>query len=360
MKLVLNTQQLQNLVTKAIKGSSNNKLLPMTSLMSITYDGNGHLALTTTDMTNYLTVTLDEASTSDDELRIVVMAESFAKLISKMTSENVTLEFDGEQFTVSGGKSNYKIELPLDVDGSLVKLEVPTVKGKNVQTVKWTSIKEILATAKSALATTLDTPCYTAYYIGENVLSTDTYKICCIKEKLFDEPVLISSDTMDLLDLAESDLVCTIDGDSIKFETSDGKYSLSTKAYDGIETYSVDAITSLVESEFESHCVLNKNDMLRALDRLSLFVGQYDRNVINMSFKSTQLILTNKAKAGVEEVDYVSNDKGAEFECAIDIEMLTSQIKASPEDEIKLYYGLDNCIKIADNDIIQIIALFNE
>ena len=359
MKLTINTSQLQNLVTKASKGASENKLLPMTSLMSVDYDGNGHLSLTTTDMTNYLTVRLNEASTSDDELHIVVMAESFAKLISKMTSENVTLEFDGEQFTVSGGRSTYKIELPLDVDGTLVKLSVPEVKGKLNQKIKISSIKKILNTAKSSLATTLDSPCYTAYYIGDTILSSDGYKICCIKEKLFDKPVLISSATMDLLDIAESDLQCALVDDSIKFMTEDETFSLSTKTFDGIEFYSVNEITDLVESEFEANCVLNKNAMLQALDRLSLFVGQYDRNVIDMTFDADRLLLTNRAQAGIEEIEYVSTTGNA-FECAIDIEMLISQIKAQPNDEFKLYYGLDNCIKIADDNTVQIISLFNE
>lgn len=360
MKLTLNASQLQNLVTKAIKGSSNNKLLPMTSLMSIDYDGKGKLALTTTDITNYLTVAINDASNSSEELHLVVMAENFAKLVSKMTSENINLEYEDNTFTVSGGRSNYKIELPLDVDGSLIKLVSPEVSGKVGKTVKLTSIKNILTTAKSSLATTLNEPCYTAYYIGESVLSTDTYKICCIKEKLLDKPVLISSDTMDLLDLAEADLKCTMSGDSIKFETDDGLYSLSTKTYDGIESYSVDAISQLVESEFKSYCVLNKNDMLQALDRLALFVGSYDRNVINISFDAEQLVMTNKAQAGTEIVDYASEDKGVEFNCSIDIELLMSQIKAAPNDEIKLYYGLDNCIKIADDSTIQIISLFSE
>lgn len=362
MKLTINTNQLQNLVTKAIKGASESKLLPMTSLMSIDYDGNGTLSLTTTDMTNYLTVSAIDICTSGEELHVVVLADNFAKLVSKMTSESIDIDFFEETFTLSGGKSNYKLELPLDVDGSLIKMQAPEVKGESKQTIKLTSIKNILNTAKASLATSFSIPCYTAYYIGDEVLSTDTHKICCIKEKLLDKPALIRADTMDLLDIAESDLTCVISDNAIKFETSDGTFSLSTKVFDGLEVYSINAINNLVDLDFESECVLYKNDLLQALDRLALFVDKNDRNVINMTFHKDKLVLTNKAQAGVEEIDYASTTKAKDFECVIDIELLISQVKATADERFTLYYGLDNCIKIVNDakDIIQIISLFGE
>lgn len=362
MKLSINTNQLQNLVTKAIKGASDNKLLPMTSLMSIDYDGAGKLSLTTTDMTNYLTVATNDASQNTDELHVVVIADSFAKLVSKMTSETIEIDFTDNTFTLSGGKSNYKLELPLDVDGSLIKLQAPEVTGKSEQTIKLTSVKNILSTAKASLATSLAIPCYTAYYVGDEVLSTDSLKICCIKDKLLKKPALIRADTMDLLDIAESDLKCVISDSAIKFETEDGVFALSTKVFDGLEVYSVDAINGLVDLSFESECTLYKNDLLQALDRLALFVDKVDRNVINMSFGKDKLVLTNKAQAGVEEIDYASESEAKDFECTIDIEMLISQIKATPDDKFTMYYGLDNCIKIVNEakDIIQIISLLDD
>jgi len=357
MKVVLNTAQLQNLVTKAVKGAGNNKLLPMTSLMAISYDGNGMLSLTTTDNTNYLTVKAMDVSMSDDELEVVVIADNFAKLISRMTSETITFTHESGSFFISGGKSTYNIELPLDVDGSEIKFERPMLTPPEIETIKLSSIKSIINTGKSALATTLETPCYTAYYVGKNVISTDTYKICCIDEQLVKEPLLISSETMDLLDLAESDLEYGKDKDSIGFKSVDDTFLLITKPYDGLETYSVDAIMGLVESKFKSACVVKKNDILQALDRLAIFVSQYDRNIIQMSFTKNALVLKNKKSAGTEEIDYLKECDGEEFDCAIDIEMLISQIKANSVDDVTIYYGLPNCIKIADGNITQIIAL---
>ena len=52
MELTIRTSELQDMVSKVIKCSSNNKLLPLTSLMSIKVESN-FLTLATTDGTNY-------------------------------------------------------------------------------------------------------------------------------------------------------------------------------------------------------------------------------------------------------------------------------------------------------------------
>ena len=124
MQFTINTTKFQELVAKAVKGSSNNKLLPITSLMAIDLAGK-RLVLTTTDTTNYFQVST--AVDTADTFSIVVLADSFAKLISKMTCENITLDIEADSLTVLGGKSKYKIELPLDVDGTFVKLTAPPV-----------------------------------------------------------------------------------------------------------------------------------------------------------------------------------------------------------------------------------------
>ena len=359
MKFTIKTTQLQDLVSKAIKCSSNDKLLPITSLMEIRLFAN-RLTLTTTDATNYFSVSTEVDDTQ--EFSVVVMADSFAKLIAKMTCDTVTLNLENESFSVTGGKSKYNIELPLDVDGTLVKLALPDTEDATIlkgESISVSKIKLILASAKSALATTLDAPCYTAYYVGDSVLTTDSFKVCCINSKLVEQPVLISSNTMDILDIManddEAEILYQRSNNTLVFSTPN--CILRTKAYDGIENYSVDAILGFVNSEFTSECIVDKDEMLQALDRLSLFVGDYDRNVITIKFGNNSIIMQNRKNVGIETIDCISGGD-AEFDCAVDVEMLKSQIKVNSSDEVKIQYGLDNCIKIIDGDTIQIIALF--
>ena len=362
MKLSIKTKQFQELVSKAIRCSSNNKLIPITSYMEIRVTDK-RLILTTTDATNYFMVSQDIDS---EEFSIVVEAEKFSKLVSKMTSENLTFVIEKQSFTFSGGKSNYKIELPLDADGSVLsRLPLPSMDvDVEPQHIKVADIKSIIATAKSSLATTLEVPAFASYFVGDSVLSTDMSRICCIKDKLVDTPVLISPITMDLLEIMPEDDEPTINyyscKDGIVFGTKNCR--LITKASEGIETYlnQMDVLMGLVDSTFENVCEVRKDDLLQALDRLSLFVGVYDRNVIQLEFKKDCLVLKNKKNEGVEELDYIKECSGVEFSCATDVELLKEQIKVNSTDNVVIHYGLENCIKIIDGNATQIISLITD
>ena len=52
MKFTVSTETMQRLVSRVIKGASNNKLLPLTSFVNISLKDK-RLRLDTTDMTNY-------------------------------------------------------------------------------------------------------------------------------------------------------------------------------------------------------------------------------------------------------------------------------------------------------------------
>ena len=67
-----------------------------------------------------------------------------------------------------------------------------------------------------------------------------------------------------------------------------------------------------------------------------------------------------KSPNGVEIIDYVSSDNFKPFTCAVDIQMLTQEIKAIDNDVIELYYGTDNAIKMTDGNITIIVALLED
>ena len=112
MKLTIKTVKLKEMVAKAVKGVGNNKLIPLTSLMAIELK-DATLTLITTDATNYLYISEDKVVGED--FYVVVDANVFSKLISKMTCEDVTLEIKSDIIALQvKGNGTYKIELPLD------------------------------------------------------------------------------------------------------------------------------------------------------------------------------------------------------------------------------------------------------
>jgi len=360
MKLTIKTEKLKEMVSRAVKGVGNNKLIPLTSLMCIELKDN-KLTLITTDATNYLYITEDKVIA--DDFYAVVDANMFSKLISKMTCDNITLEIKTGILSVKGN-GNYKIELPLDENGEPIKYPDPYEKlcdvSSDVGTINRTTIQVILETIKPALATTLENPCYTGYYVGDNIVATDTYKIASMGVKLFEsDPKLVSAELLDLL--------AVMNAEKIRVETSDNDVIFITpdcivcgKFMEGIDDYAIDAITDLVNTEIDSFCSVPKSALLQLLDRLSLFVGTYDKNAVHLTFTNEGLQVSSKAANGIELIKYVVSDNFKDFTCSIDIQMLTQEVKAIQSDVIEMYYGEDNAIKMTDGNITIIVALLED
>lgn len=358
MKLTIKTSKLQDLVTRASKGSSNNKMLPLTGFMCVEMRDN-KLTLITTDGTNYLYVSEDKLEGAN--FYVVVQSETFTKLISKQTCENITLSVEDDALTIAGN-GKYKMDLPLDEEGRTIVFPNPLeslIIDTVPEVVHLSTIKSILLTAKSALATTLDIPCYTGYYVGKDIIATDTMKICGIDIKLFADPVLISSETMDLLDVMQDEQIHyhRIDNTLIFQDTNN---VLIAKTLEGIDDYAVGPIGDLLDSEFASVCAVSKSAILQTLDRLSLFVGPYDKNGVYLTFTNDGLIIDSKKSNGSEKIDYAESENFKDFTCCIDIEMLRSQIKSTATEKITIHYGLDNCIKMTEGNVTQIVALLED
>ena len=357
MKLTINTTLLQTMVARAVKGASENKMIPLTSLMAIELKDNT-LTIITTDSTNYLYVKSDKVV--GDDFYVVIQSEMFSKLVSKLTCENVTMELK-ENFLNVKGNGSYSIELPLNEDGELIRFPDPVSK-VNLEyagEVKLSTIKLITSTAKASLAETLDNPCYTGYYVGKNVVATDTYKICGINISLFDEPALISASMMDLLDIFTDETIkVSRDGDTVIFESPNTV--LYGKFMDSIDDYQIEAINGLLDQEFGSVCKIPKTAMLQLLDRLALFVSAYDKNGIYLTFTRDGLQVESKQANSVELIPYIESSSFHSFTCCADIEMLRSQIKSNRSDSVEIHYGEDNALKMTDGNVTQVVALLED
>ena len=304
---------------------------------------------------------IDEHKVDGDVFYAVVPVDVFSKLIARMTCENVTLTVHPEiKILEVKGNGNYKIELPLDENGQLIKYPNPYKEGENSDIkLNLSTVKVILDTLKSALATTLENPCYTGYYAGDSVIATDTFKIANMDISLFDTPVLVSAELMNLLSvITDENIYVSIDGDVLQFSTSNCR--IYGRAMEGIEDFAVEPITALVDTEMDSVCSLNKVQLLQVLDRLSLFVGPYDKNAVRFTFTREGLEVSSKASSSVEMIPYISSKDFREFTCMIDVQMITQEVKAIQADVIEMYYGEDNAVIMKDGNITIVVALLED
>ena len=355
MKLTIGTQRLQALLNKAVKGAGSNKLIPMTSLIAIKLK-DGVLSLTTTDATNYLS--LIEKDVAGDEFYVAVQVDLLAKLVSRMTCDEVTLEVADNCLNVIGN-GNYQIDIPLEDDGTAVKLPNPieTFKKDNkVGTVDSSVILTALSSIKPALATTMEYPWFTCYYVKDSITATDTYTVADYTKGFLEDAKLISSTVMDLLGLFVSEINVYADGDKMLFEAENG--AVYGTVPNGIENYSIDAIQGLVKQEFDHSCKIVKSSMLNLLDRISLFVGAYDNGKITLNFGKDSLEVTSRYAS--EIIEYTDKENAGEFVCSTDVNTLVTQVKAQSGSEITIEYGKDNALKIVDGDLTSVVALLEE
>lgn len=365
MKLTINTAQFQNMVAKAVKGAGMNSDLYITQLMSISLRNN-LLTLETTDNNNYLYIR--QAKVPGEDFSVVVPAEKFSKLISRLTCQETTLEIHSKEGEldklVVKGNGKYVIELPYDEEGNLIDFPNP-VEDENKDAfwdsseLQLTTVKHILNTAKAALLVGKDDMCYSDYYCGDRVVATDTYKICGIDIKIFDEPKLISPQLMDLLDVMTTETITVMyKGDVVMFDTPE--VIVYGTVDEGIEDYKIDAISGLIDEQFPSSCKIEKQPLMQMLDRLSLFVDVFDKNSVYLTFTKEGLMVSSKQDSGSELIPYKESTDFNDYTCCLDIDLFKTQVKAYQADFIEILYGKENSIKMVQGNTKQIVALADD
>lgn len=353
----IKTELFQELLGKVIKGASNNKLVPMTSFIELKVE-NDKLIMTTTDATNYVQVIVDDIEA--EPMQAVVNAELFYKLITKITSNTVDIELAEDSLVVKGN-GEYKLEIQLDEMGKPVKFPdkfTDTMAEATNKAFKITkaTIDSILTSNKSCVATTLEVPCYTGYYIGEDIITSDTYKVCALDKNIAAEPMLVSPQAMELLGIMDSETVdAYIYGDVVIYVTPNIR--IFTMTLPGIEDFDIESISGLLDTDYPSECKISKQALLNVLDRILLFVGIYDNNTVDIQFKNKELIISSKESTGIEKIPYEAVDEHKDFEGVIDAASWATAIKSLPTDIIELQYGNDTSVKMISDDITQIIAL---
>ena len=346
--LQLKTTKLQELAAKAFKGVGNDRNKPITELIALNVE-NGLFTLITTDYDNFLYV----SETVDcDDFYAVVEANRFVKLVSRLTSEDVTLDIVDNCLEV---RANGKWSIPMEIDhstGKVVDYTNPLATfeaDEKIGEITAQDISTIIRALKPALATTVDIPEYVNYYFGETVLATDTNIASCYGKNLVTTPILVSAAVLEMLSVytGETPLEIFKTGNKLMFRGT--KFNLFGYAMPGVDNFNVSAINSYLESAYPSMCKIPKQTVLQALDRLSLFVSDFDEDIINVRFTDSGLIVSSKQSDSEETIEYIESDNLTDIDSSIYLFMLVSQIKAQTGDTVDIYFGTDTSIKIVDS-----------
>lgn len=352
------TQTIQEMVGKAVHCVSNNKLIPLTSLISLSVKDKT-FTLTTTDATNYFYVS-DPAVLPVDDFEFSVFADTFVKLMQKMTSENVTFSLEGNVLIIEGN-GTYKMELPLDETGKPIKFPNKLTEfGTKICSVAVQEIRNIVGSHKSALAIDMQSPVLTNYFFGEDEVVTSNRKTICYKSSgVLAGNILLSPITMDMItSLGDVDVDVYETETALLFKTDiDVIYAPKIQ---GVETFPVDKMKTLIEQQFDSRFSISRRAILDVLDRLSLFVSAYDKKAIDLTFNEEGILFSSVKSNGAELVKFSSCDNFKPFSCSMNIELLQDALNSGVEDFVDVYFGCPVGIKIESGDIIQIVAFIDK
>lgn len=362
MQLTIGAEKLKEMVLNAIKGASNNRMVPITGLIGIEVKNNT-LTLSTTDASNHFRV---RTPLENDDFYAVIQAELFSKLVQKITTEKISLiknEELGDNSLEIHGNGVYKMELPLDETGQPIRFPefVFNEKGAKTGKIKLSDIKNILKSNRAALAQTMERPCLTGYYFSEQVITTDIFVVCCNAVSVFgkDQALLLPPEIVDLLGLmTEEEIEVKREKDKLLFKT-ENMLVYGTQLEDA-EKYPAAALDNWMKTAFISSCKFSNSALLAVLDRLYLFVTDYDKNAIYLTFSEKELIITSKKNTGTESIKLEENNSFEPFTCCIDIEYLRTQIMAQVEGMVEMWYGHNSAIKMAVGSITQIVGLLED
>ena len=358
----IKTELLQKMVAKSIQGASNNKNVPITSLIGVQVIGSV-LVLMTTDGSNQLRIMgklENDNVLVEQEFYTIVNAETFSKLVSKTTKGFIELE-NNNNYLEMKGNGTYKLDIAINEDGEMVRFsDIPLSKATNSGVdLSIQELKNAIDVSKASILKTNDVPCLTGFYVGEKIITTDRQLVCNIDKRLVETPLLISSEMANLICLLDGETVyLVVDGNHLLFQTDD--ITIYGDQLEGSNIYPVASINSLLSLPYSNNVVVKKGDLLDVLDRMGLFIKQNDNNSIYLDFSKCVMQIRSKDSNAVEIINVVGNedeDDNSMFTCLVDIDMFKSQVNTISTDSINIYYGQGKSIKLVDGNCTHVVSL---
>lgn len=353
-----NTAILNTLVSYAIKGAGFVNDLELSSYIGIKI-ADGKINFNTTDGTQYTRVSAD---CSADDFDVVVEAETFAKLISKINSDTVDIEIVDDNLVIKGN-GKYTLGIKPDENGN--PLSFPDKFPATVTEIGKLTTADIAivgSAIKASLSSVVDSVT-SNYYFGDIIASTDRAMLSVYDCKVFDEPYLFNKKFVELFSMPGTDVTIS-KSDTMLVANSDigdvGSLSVCTRLNTDVSNFNVAGINKFLALEVGSFCRFRKAQMLDLLDRMALFVSKFDDGAITLNFTADSIEVSSLTNDGVESVEITECKNQQDMSITINIDRLRNQLKSYNSDVVDLYYGSDICIKLVDGNITQIIALIKK
>lgn len=362
--MIIKTKTLQENCKKILDALDNNPKLIITETLELKAVENT-LYLNVTNMEYFVSVKMPLEEVSD--LHAVVNAKLFLGLVSKITTSTIDLQGSDTFLTV---KANGTYKLPYIFEGntmiSLKRIVIDNVTNELVipnsvlQSILKYNNKELMKSGSTGEVKRL-------FYVDDKGCLTFANG-ACVNTFSLSQPIImyLTEKTVKLFKLFKSDNVklslgCDLVGDNMltKVCFQDDNTCLTSilnTSEKVVNTFPVSAIRGLADSKYEHSIVLDKNILLDAIERLSLFSGENDLYV-RIIFGTESLEASDMGKINKETITYVTACESLEdkYETVFDVNDLKLTLESCDEQYVTLRFGNKRAIVLERTNVKNII-----
>ena len=367
--ITLKTEELQKVCSKILSAVDSNGLSEITETVELVLK-NKDLFLQVTNREYFIKIKL--STNIEEDFHATVHAELFLKLISKFTTELITLEISDKSLIISG---NGKYELPLVYSGNEI-LKLPEITIKNVTnsfSISGSILNSIsIYNSKQLTMGNIVNPIQSLYYIDQEGAITFTTGACVNKFKLDnDVKLLLNSKLVKLFKLFRStnSVEFTIGQDSVsqdlsqtkvKFKTSDIELTAILPMNDNaVSKMPVTAIRERAFKDYDYTVVINRNELLQTINRLFIFSASsssIDRTFGIFEFNSSSVTIKDINKINTETVKYSNEINITDtYINVLDFGDIKSILESSSDDYINISFGDNQAIVCSKDNIYNVI-----
>ena len=368
MSITLKTEELNDICSKILFAVDNSGLSEITETLELVLS-NKELYLQVTNREYFIKVKL--STNIDGDFHATVNAELFLKLISKITTELVTLEVSDKCLLITG---NGKYKLPLVYDGSeLLKLPEITINNvTNTFDIDGTVLDSIYTyNSKQLIGKVITNPVQSLYYVDKEGAITFTSGACVNKFSL-DEDVklLLNSKLVKLFKLFKTDTVnFTIGQDTLTGELIQTKARFKTNSIEltailptndsAIKRVPAKVIRERAYKDYPYSVTLNRTELLQSINRFSIFSSKstaIDSNYGIYSFGTNKVVISDINKTNSEELVYANETSiSDEYTATIDFNDLKSILDSMSGEFVTLNFGDNQAIVCVKDNVYNVI-----
>lgn len=362
MKFEVGREAFNDAVNKVFKGVGNMGIFTITTIIGI--EGkDGDLILTSTDNARNLEVRIKDILPKDAKFYTATKAVLLKALVNKTDSATITLEILEDRIVFNGGCSA-NLEIILNDEDTTVgpaKIRPIIVEGE-AKDVKVSDLKMFLSYLKATLAVKATNPEYTAYRVKNNMAMTyDTFGSNLIEIGWDNVDILVGSSIVNLFDLLDDEIAhITVDQDKIKIETD--TVTITGALRPDVAKYNIDRFANIIYSEqlFNTEVVVDKQRLLYALDRISLFVDKDDSSIFSLEVSPNSMLLLSVDKNFVEKIDFESSTLTENIQRLVGLETFKASVSSLKGDKVVINFGKDGGFRMTENKAYLVVPYAKE